>query len=243
MSITARAAACRTPVGAVPGILAQPGAPLTAVRPDARPRSRASTARPGRCSPTTPRTPPGASSSPRAASPPTSSATSPCRWSPASGRRGRPRRAGLPGPSPVRVPRPPRHADRHRLPDLAHGRRRSATYVERLAARLPDVRRRRPVTAVAATTTGSTCGPPTNVADASTGSSSPPTPTRRWSCWPTPLPRRRRDLAAIRVLGQRHLAAPGLLPPARAAAGARLVELPDALVRRPGPQGRRSATG
>ena len=58
-----------------------------------------------------------------------------CVWSV----RGR-RRAALPGAAPVRVPRPPRHADRHRLSAWRTVVGGSATYVDRIAARLPDVR-------------------------------------------------------------------------------------------------------
>ena len=55
------------------------------------------------------RTPPGASSSRPGRSPSTSSGTSPCPWSPASGPPATPTRP-LPGPAPVPVPRPPRDA-------------------------------------------------------------------------------------------------------------------------------------
>ena len=71
----------------------------------------------------------------------------------------------------------------------------SATYVDRLVERLPDVRRQSPVTAVTRhddgvdvrVAGGTTADAPS---EPTTGSSSPPTPTRPSSCSPTRRPTR-----------------------------------------------------
>ena len=104
------------------------------------PRSRASTAPPGRCSRATGTTPRCARSSRTqrlhgVLRPALHGAR----------RRGgvvvRPgRRAGLPGALPVLVPRPPRHARRLRLADVAHGDRRLARVRRPVGALLDDVR-------------------------------------------------------------------------------------------------------
>ena len=106
----------------------------------------------------------------------------------------------------------------------------SRTYVERLAARLPDVRRRDPVTAVTRHDDGVDVRDAAGErARASTASSSPPTPTRR-SPARRPDPTRRRP-RRVPLLAQRDLLHRDASVLPEAARGPGVLELPMALLR------------
>ena len=118
-------------------------------------------------------------------------------------------RPAVPGPLPVPVPRPPRHAAGDRLAAVVH-RRRRVPHLRRAARRAaargprashaghrrhPPRRRRRGARRLRARS------------PASTASSSPPTPTRRSALLDRPDRRRGHDAEAVRLLPQRDRAA------------------------------------
>ena len=210
------------PAGAGPGGCSpSSGASPTRASSGCSRTCRASTAPRAPCWPTSRRTRPGASSSQRKASPTTSSATSPSRWWPASG----------PAATSTRPSYPARHLfrflDHHGMltvtgsPTWRTVAGGSATYVDRLVERLPDVRSDSPVTAV----TRHDDGVDVLVRDGAHDDLRPR--RRRHPRRPGPRPARRRDTRREgrprrdQLLPQRDLAAPRLLGPAEAAPGAR----------------------
>ena len=125
------------------------------------------------------------------------------------------RRAGLPGPLPVRVPRPPRHARRLRLAAVAHRHRRLAR-VRRPGRRrrLHEVRTGTKVTSVLETADrGRGDRRQRRRADVRRRRRRDPSRARRWRCWPSRPRPSATVLGALPVLAQhraaahRHLAA------------------------------------